>query len=132
MYWLNESVGEDAFLTGGEDFLKPLFKNKYKMSNRTDKTKNIKTKNGKGTVEFIIEPCIKGFVAETTTEKKISEEYFHFKEISEVIYHFDVGIEIIFHSGKRRVFYNDLPGESSSLFNLIHTTMLDWMKSIQN
>ena len=92
----------------------------------------IKSKNSKKTLEFDITTLTKGFISETVVDGNTIKEIFHFKQIRQIIHHPDRGVEIVEHNGGRRVFYNDLAGESLALYSAINTNMTNWMSSNLN
>lgn len=93
---------------------------------------SIKSKNARKTIEFDITTHTKGFISETIVDGNIIREYFQFKEIHQIIHHPDIGVEIVNYNNGRRVFYNDVPGESQTLYDAINTNMLTWMDSNLN
>lgn len=93
----------------------------------------VKFKDAKKILEFDIITKTKGFIAETTTvDGIVVRNYFQYKEIHQVIHHPDKGVEIVNYNERRKVFYNDEPGESLILFDAINNTMLVWMNSNLN
>ena len=91
-----------------------------------------KSKDAQKVREFDITTHKKGFISETTVDGTTVKEYFQFKEIHQIIHHPNTGVEIVGYNGKRRVFYNDVPGDAQILYNAINTTMLNWMESNLN
>jgi len=93
---------------------------------------SIKSNDAKKVKEFDILTYAKGFVASNTTDGILTQEFFQFKEIQQIIHYVNTGVEIVFFNGKRRVFYNDLAGQSLILYNALNSTMLTWMNSNLN
>ncbi len=91
-----------------------------------------KSKDAKKVKEFDIECYTKGFTSTYTLDGIVTNEYFQFKEIYQILHYPDIGVEIVNYNGGRRVFYNDVEGESLILFNLINSTILSWMNSNLN
>jgi len=89
----------------------------------------IKSKNAKKTLEFDITTFKQGFVSETTIDGSTIKEIFHFKQIRQIIHHPGRGVEIVEHNEGRRVFYNDVEGESLLLFDAIKVNMDSWLDS---
>ena len=81
---------------------------------------------------FNIQPYTKGFTSDFTEDGIVTNEFFQFKEIYQIIHHPDVCVEIVNYSGQRRVFYNDTPGESKILFDILNDTMTSWLGSNLN
>ena len=92
----------------------------------------LKSKDAKRVREFDINTYTKGFLSVNTTDNIITQEYFQYKEIQQIIYYPDTGVEVVFFSGKRRVFYNDAPSASLTLFNSLNASMVSWMNSNLN
>lgn len=92
----------------------------------------MKGKNAQKNIEYDIITYTKGFITTTVIDGKIIEEYFQFREINQIIHHPDVGVEIVFYNSKRKVFYNDLGGESLVIFDQLNNTMKAWMDSNLN
>ena len=92
----------------------------------------IKSKDAQKTVEFNITTHTKGFISETIIDGNIIKEYFQFKEIHQIIHHPNIGVEIVGYNERRRVFYNDIVGESQILYDAINTNILAWMNSNLN
>ena len=90
------------------------------------------TQDAKNVKQFVIDTYTKGFISVNTTNGIITNEYFQFKEIQQIIHYPGTGVEIVYFNGNRRVFYNDLSGESSILFTDLNTTMTSWMNSNLN
>lgn len=90
------------------------------------------SKNSDKTLEYNITTHKKGFSSTTLKDGKNVTEYFQFKEISQIIHHPDIGIEIIGYNNGRRVFYNDIDGESLNLYTALNQTMVTWMESNLN
>ena len=90
------------------------------------------SKDAKKVKEFNIEAYTKGFTSNYTLDGIVTNEYFQYKEIYQILHHPNVCVEIVNFNGGRRVFYNDVPGESQILFDLINTTMTTWMNSNLN
>ena len=96
-----------------------------------------KSKDAKKVKEFNIICYTKGFTSDYTMKDEnnndiITNEYFQFKEIYQIIHYPDVGVEIVNFNGGRRVFYNDVSGESQILFDLINNALVSWMNSNLN
>ena len=91
-----------------------------------------KSKDAQKVLEFDIVTYTKGFTSEVTIDGSLIKEYFQFKEIHQIVHHPDIGVEIVGYNGGRRVFYNDVSGESLILFNSINNTMIAWMNSNLN
>ena len=91
-----------------------------------------KSKDAKKVLEFDITTHKKGFICESTVDGIITKEYFQFKEIHQILHHEGIGVEIVNFNDKRRVFYNDEPGNSVILYDAINNTMLTWMNSNLN
>jgi len=90
------------------------------------------SKDAKKVKEFNIEVYTKGFTSTYILDGIATNEYFQYKEIYQILHYPDIGVEIVSYNGNRRVFYNDIPGESQILFDLINTTMTTWMNSNLN
>lgn len=86
-----------------------------------------KSKNATKNKEYDILIYKKGFISTSIIDGNTVEEYFQFKEIVAIIHHTDVGVELVHNGSKRRVFYNDGPGESLDLFTYITNEMKLWM-----
>jgi hypothetical protein len=91
-----------------------------------------KSKDAKKVKEFDIEAYTKGFTSTYTFNGIVTNEYFQYKEIYQVLHYPDIGVEIVNYNGARRVFYNDVPGESQILFDIIDSTITTWMNSNLN
>ena len=92
-----------------------------------------KAKDAKQIREFDIFTYTKGFVAESLdSEGNNIQEYFQFNQIQKIIHFPERGVEIVYFNGSRRVFYNDLTGESTVLYNLLNSTLVVWMNSNLN
>ena len=50
----------------------------------------------------------------------------------QLIHYPNVGVEIVNFNGERRVFYNDIVGQSQILFDLINNAIISWMNSNLN
>lgn len=92
----------------------------------------IKSKDAQKVKEYDITTYTKGFIAVHTLDGVVTQEYFQFKEIQQIIHYPDTGVEIVYFNGRRRVFYNDLVGESQTLFDSLNATMVAWMNSNLN
>ena len=90
---------------------------------------SIKSKDAKKVLEFDITTYTKGFISTTTIDGSTVKDYFQFKEIHQIIHHPNVGVEIVNYNDKRRVFYNDVEGESQILFDAINNKLTSWMNS---
>ena len=93
---------------------------------------SLKSKDAKNVKEYNITSYNKGFMSTNTIDGITTNEFFQYKEIYQVIHHLNRGVEIVGYNGKRRVFYNDLSGESQTLFNTITSKMVSWMGSNLN
>lgn len=93
---------------------------------------SIKSKDAKKVTEFDITTHKKGFIAESTIDGDTIKEYFQFREIHQIIHHVGIGVEVVFYNEHRRVFYNDEPGMSQSLYDAINLNLLNWMNSNLN
>lgn len=91
-----------------------------------------KSKDAKQALEFDIEVKTKGFISSITIDGSLIVEHFQYKEIHQIIHHPDRGVEIIGYNDRHRVFYNDEPGQSQVLFDLINNMMISWMNSNLN
>ena len=91
-----------------------------------------KSKDARKVLEYDITAYTKGFVAETVIDGSTVKEYFQFREIHQIIHHPDVGVEIVGYNGGRRVFYNDVVGESLILYDVLNVPLLAWMNSNLN
>ena len=92
----------------------------------------IKSKDAKKVREFDILTYTKGFVASSTVDGIITQEYFQFKEIHQILHYPDTGVEIVYFNNARRVFYNDVEGESQVLYDSLNSQMILWMGSNLN
>ena len=90
------------------------------------------SKDAKKVKTFNITCYTKGFTSDFTLDGIITNEYFQFKEIYQIIHYPDVGVEIVNFNGGRRVFYNDVSGESQILFDLVNNALISWMSSNLN
>ena len=95
------------------------------------------SKDAKKVRTFAITCYTKGFTSTFTAQDEnnndiITNEYFQFKEIYQIIHYPDVGVEIVNFNGGRRVFYNDVSGESQILFDLVNNALISWMSSNLN
>lgn len=98
---------------------------------------SLSSKDAKKVKTFTITPYTKGFTSSFTIQDSngnnvVTNEYFQFKEIYQVIQYPNFAVEIVNYSGTRRVFYNDTPGQSQTIFNTINTALLSWMNSNLN
>ena len=91
-----------------------------------------KSKDAKKVLEYDITTHTKGFIAESAIDGSIVKEYFQFSEIHQIIHHPNIGVEIVNHNDKRRVFYNDVLGDSEILYDDINSSLLNWMNSNLN
>lgn len=92
----------------------------------------MKFKDAKKVIQFNITLYKKGFSSSYQDKDNTINEYFQFKEIYQIIHYPGRGVEVVNFDTSRRVFYNDESGKSLELFNLLNTTMLDWMASNLN
>lgn len=92
----------------------------------------LKSKDAMKVKEFDIEAYTKGFTSTYTLDGIVTNEYFQYKEIYQILHYPNVGVEIVNYNGVRRVFYNDIVGESQILFDMIDSTMTTWMNSNLN
>jgi hypothetical protein len=90
------------------------------------------SKDAKKVKEFNIEAYTKGFTSTYSDNGVVTNEYFQYKEIYQILHYPNVGVEIVNYNGTRRVFYNDVQGQSQILFNIIDSTMTTWMNSNLN
>ena len=95
------------------------------------------SKDAKKVRTFNITCYTKGFISDFTSQDEnnndiITNEYFQFKEIYQIIHYPNVGVEIVNYNHGRRVFYNDVVGESQILFDIIHNALTSWMNSNLN
>ena len=91
-----------------------------------------KSKDAHKVKDFDINAYTKGFTSDFTLDGIVTKEYFQFKEIYQIIHYPDVGVEIVNYNGSRRVFYNDVTGESQILFDLLNNALVSWMNSNLN
>ena len=97
----------------------------------------VKAKDAHKVKEFDILVYTKGFTSNYTLQDEnnndiITYEYFQFKEIYQILHYPNVGVEVVTYSGDRRVFYNDVVGQSQILFDLINNSIIAWMNSNLN
>ena len=90
------------------------------------------SKDAKKVKTFVITAYTKGFTSTYTFDSIITNEYFQFKEIYQVLHYPNVGVEVVNYNGGRRVFYNDVVGESQILFDTINNALVSWMNSNLN
>lgn len=93
---------------------------------------SLKSKDAKKAKEYDISTYTKGITSTYTINGIVTNEFFQFKEISQIIHYPNIGVEIINYNGSRRVFYNDIPGQSQALFDSFNTKMNSWMTSNLN
>jgi hypothetical protein len=93
---------------------------------------SLTSKDAKKAKTFAITTYTKGFISTFTLDTIVTNEYFQFKEIYQIIHYPGVGVEIVNYNGGRRVFYNDVSGQSLLLFNTINNALTSWMNSNLN
>jgi len=96
-----------------------------------------KSKDSQKVKEFNINCYTKGFTSDFTLKDEnnndiLTYEYFQFKEIYQLIHYPNVGVEVLNFNGERRVFYNDIAGQSQLIFDLINNAIISWMNSNLN
>ena len=91
-----------------------------------------KSKNAKKLKEYDIDTYTKGFVSSSVDDLNTVNEYFPFDVISQIIHHPDIGVEIVQFNELRKVFYNDVVGESQIIFDELNNKMIAWMSSNLN
>jgi len=92
----------------------------------------LKSKDAKKLLTYNITTYTKGFVSVSTIDGVIHSEFFQFREIHKILHHPGKGVEIVGYNRERRVFYNDVSGESTTLYNTLNNAMTVWMGSNLN
>ena len=93
---------------------------------------SLKSKDATKLLTYNITTYTKGFVSETTIDGIVNKEYFQFREIHKILHHPNKGVEIVGYNKERRVFYNDIAGESTTLYTALNNAMITWMSSNLN
>ena len=90
---------------------------------------SFKSKNAKKIIEYDIDSYTKGFISTTIIDVNTVQEYFPFAQITQIIHHPNVGVEIVRSNNLRKVYYNDVVGESQIIFDDLNSKMVAWMST---